>query len=341
MTVRIYSSTDASAPTLTGVVSGAYSSGWAAGTLLNLLDKILVAGYGSKTAAGWTLSFTGTSKGVFRQGSGCQFYLRVLDDGSPTAGAREAVVRGYEAMSDVDTGTGSNSTGFPASATATNYLRKSDTLDATPRSWVCYADNKTFYLYIDTGFSTRYYTGLEFGNFYSLVPGDAYNCMIVGRSVSAATDNPATNDNIDKLATGVSAMSVIPGHWIARGYSQVGVPINFTHGGAPFCIVSSTTAGWGDGNMKLPFPNPADNKVYIMRKYIVDITTTPLNGIRGYYRGHWGSIISNTLMPASYQWSGTGTLAGKTFAALGMGGPSPQFSPGAGRIILETSDTWE
>jgi hypothetical protein len=46
MTVRIYRSTDGSAPVLTGQ----------AGKLTDLLDAILVNGYGSKTAAGWTIN---------------------------------------------------------------------------------------------------------------------------------------------------------------------------------------------------------------------------------------------------------------------------------------------
>ncbi|MGE3907973.1 MAG: hypothetical protein AB7K36_01385, partial [Chloroflexota bacterium] len=55
-TTRIYRSTDSGAPVLTGQ----------AGSLLNLLDKCLVDGYGSKAAAGWSRPYTGTNKTAYR-----------------------------------------------------------------------------------------------------------------------------------------------------------------------------------------------------------------------------------------------------------------------------------
>src|SRR5262249_23581766 len=134
MTMRIYKSTDASAPTLQGIVGGAYSSGWADGSLLQLLRKVLVTGYGSKTAAGWWQTFQGTSEGVFQQGAGCSFYLHVLDDGSMTAGAREANMYGSENQTAISTSTAK----FPTTSQVTNGIlfRKSDTADTTVRQWI-------------------------------------------------------------------------------------------------------------------------------------------------------------------------------------------------------------
>jgi hypothetical protein len=57
MTVRVYRSTDASAPVLTGQV----------GSLTALLDAILVNGYGALTAAGWTIAQTTTNKRGYKQ----------------------------------------------------------------------------------------------------------------------------------------------------------------------------------------------------------------------------------------------------------------------------------
>ena len=60
-----------------------------------------------RLAAGWTKPFVGTNKAAFKQGTGANdFYVRILDDGSGTGGAKEALARGFETMSDVDTGTG-------------------------------------------------------------------------------------------------------------------------------------------------------------------------------------------------------------------------------------------
>jgi hypothetical protein len=57
MTVRVYRSTDASAPVLTGQV----------GSLTALLDAVLVNGYGALSAAGWTIAQTTTNKRGYKQ----------------------------------------------------------------------------------------------------------------------------------------------------------------------------------------------------------------------------------------------------------------------------------
>ena len=73
MTVRVYSSTDASAPVLTGQV----------GSLIAVLDACLVNGYGTKTAAGWTKPFADASNtAVYRSGSGSRAFFRFFDDGT-------------------------------------------------------------------------------------------------------------------------------------------------------------------------------------------------------------------------------------------------------------------
>lgn len=97
MSVTYFSSGDAGAPVLTGQ----------AGSLITLLDALLVGtsgiAYGSKPSAGWTKAFSGTNKAVYQTpDSGC--YYRVMHDGSQgAASTREAVVRGAESATDVDT----------------------------------------------------------------------------------------------------------------------------------------------------------------------------------------------------------------------------------------------
>src|SRR5690606_2349611 len=91
-----YKSTDASAPAPTGQL----------GSLIALLDAILVTGYGSTPGAGWTEAFSGSDKAAYRMGSGrSQMYVRIDDSGPGGQGPREARINGFEAMTDVDTGT--------------------------------------------------------------------------------------------------------------------------------------------------------------------------------------------------------------------------------------------
>src|SRR4051812_21450587 len=176
MPVTVYRSTDPSAPVLDGL----------AGSLVNLLDKCLVAGYGAKAAAGWTKPFTGTNTAVFRQGGGNSFYLDVADNGPGVATTQEARLRGYEAMTAVATGTGP----FPTVALAANglFIRKSAAAAATARVWTLIADDRTFYLFIQSGDVAGQWWGFNFGDFYSYVTGtDNYRTMIIGR----ATENNA------------------------------------------------------------------------------------------------------------------------------------------------------
>lgn len=73
MAVTKYMSSDSGAPIMNGTQ----------GSLVNVLDAILVNGYGSKSPAGWTKPFSGTSKAVYRNSplTGTGTYYRVYDNG--------------------------------------------------------------------------------------------------------------------------------------------------------------------------------------------------------------------------------------------------------------------
>src|SRR4029077_17944641 len=157
-----------------------------AGDLVNVLDKCLVAGYGSKTGAGWSKPFTGTNAAVFRQGAGNQMYLDVNDNSPGAATAQEARVRGYETMSAVATGTGP----FPTVAQSANglFVRKSAAASGTARVWCVIADDRTFYLLIQSGDVAGQWYGVAFGDYYSFVTGtDNYRTMIIARNLEAST----------------------------------------------------------------------------------------------------------------------------------------------------------
>ena len=91
MTVTVYSSTDTSAPTLNNLK----------GSLVALLDAVLVNGYGTQSAAGWSIAYTASSGRVYRQGTGNQYYLRV-DDTYPGSASQP----GYALVNGLTTTTG-------------------------------------------------------------------------------------------------------------------------------------------------------------------------------------------------------------------------------------------
>jgi hypothetical protein len=328
MTVRLYKSTDASAPSLTGQV----------GSLIALLDACLVNGYGAQSAAGWTKPYTGTNKAIFRMGTtgNTGFYLNVQDNAPGTGGAKEARVWGYEVATAQDTGTGQ----FPtvAQVTTGSIIRKSNTADATARAWYLIADSSCFHLFVETGdwVSPTYAMSFSFGDFFSYKSGDAYNCAIMSR----LTEN--TTSGFDWLPIVQGLYSIIngglPGHYLARHWTQTGGSVNFgkTTSGLGIQSQASTQSTYypiGDAALLgITYPNGPDGGLLL-----APLQIGHNSGLRGYVKGLWAPCHA---MPLSHgdTFSGTGNMTGKTFLALNI--RAPGTSDLTGQMIIETSDTW-
>lgn len=318
-----YRSTDASAPVLTGT----------AGDMVNLLDKILVSGYGSKAAAGWTKPYTGTNKAVFRPGAGTQFYLRVLDDGSLTGGARDCGARGYESMSDVDTGTNP----FPTVAQLTNGVnfRKSSSADATARAWVAFADSRTFYLFIisnDTNATTQYVLN-AFGDFYSYNPADAYNCLIMGSNAfSASALNMTISNDGDKItsATQGGGSGARTGKYKARLSAGTGSSTQWSAKGAGSLTSTGGTTQSTALLGVLAYPNTADGGLYLHPVWVMDDTTPDV--VHGEMRGFFHQCHPISFFGDGDTFGGAGNYTGKTFKTI-------KPTPNSGLYVIETSNT--
>lgn len=178
MTVTVYRSDDAGAPTLTA----------ADGALVGLLDAVLVNGYGAKAAAGWTKEFSGTNQAIYRNattagGTGCFFQI---DDSPATMGESSS----FQHKSKITGAT--NMTGFgahtePFGAPTNNYLAKSaSSVTTETRSWVIVADQHTvvFMSRQDIGANTSaissadFYTPFYFGDMAKWVAGQV-NCSLI------------------------------------------------------------------------------------------------------------------------------------------------------------------
>lgn len=164
---KIYMSSDANAPVMSGTL----------GSLVNVLNKCLVAGYGDKSPAGWTMPFVNVegTKACFRNNAttGTGFFLQV----DHSLNATTPTVKAFENMSDVDTGT--------YNFTSVNYTFKtSSTSGTTARPWILIADDRFFYLFCAatiTAFpiiaTTRSCAYLLFGDIVSLYPDDGFPCV--------------------------------------------------------------------------------------------------------------------------------------------------------------------
>ena len=353
MTVRIYQSTDASAPVLTGTV----------GALTALLDAVLVNGYGSKTAAGWSIAYTTTNKRVYTMASGGTGFSVYIDDTGPGAGAaREARATGFEVPSGLGTGTGQ----FPTAAQSTIgigavVIRKSTTADSTARPWFIVADGHTFYLFADTGDFTGPSQGLPFyfGDFFSYSPTDSYNCAIIGRMLenTGASNNGTMNGlssaNIETFSqlntiSSTPMAQTINGHFVVRNFNGVGGSLPC--GKHSDCFKKGVSGGggsnmgrdgyWSSSNADaagaFPYPAPPNAGLFCSPVWLHH------GGFpRGYLKGLWDPLHYLALNHWD-TFSGSGNMAGKSLIAVNIPGVQAgnSFVAGLAQCVVEYSDTW-
>ena len=318
MAVTLYTSDDVGAPVLRGGT---------AGDLIALLDACLVTGYGDRPAAGWTKPFVGTNKAVFKTGVGSNgFNLRVDDSQTITTSApRWARAVGYEAMTDVDTGTGK----FPSDTQLAGGLywhtsQAAASAAATPIPWTVVADHKFMYLWLNSFpqnsssmAPTPYYQcTFCFGDTNPFKAGDQWATLIAG-AVSAAA--PGADSGV---LGGSAISSARAGLFFARSHTGAGGSI---YGG--WCSdhnKGNTT--WGSGN--LSYPNPTDGGVYLAPVWIHE-PGNPGTG-RGTVPGLWAPCH---YMPFGQgdTFDGQGDLVGRRFKAR---------SAYSVQVVVEVSDTW-
>jgi len=164
-----------------------------------------------RSPAGWSKPFSVTNKAAYQStdpGS-TQLYLRVDD-----TEALYSNVRGYENLTDIDTGTGL----FPTTAQQANYWwNKSNIAGSSPREWTLVADSAMLF-FIPCAHSSYPNAGHlnYFGDFSAYSPADAYNCMIVGhtggKSGDVATNHVGTglqNRIVARSASGAAGAVVV------------------------------------------------------------------------------------------------------------------------------------
>lgn len=317
MTVRVYRSTDSSAPVLTGQV----------GSLVTLLDAVLVNGYGAKSAAGWTKPYSGTNKAVYRNNSttGTGSYLRV--DDNITSYAYRAYVNGFAAMTGVDTGTDA----FPSSTLTYSVWGKSATQDATARPWVIVADKFRFYIFVRGSENGSDWANGFFGDIISYKAADAYRAMLACRY---------STSGVSSLTYQYDELGYMISHSMGfAGRNSTSLPRDHTGGGSPrtaathtdaFKVLgpaSSNASAFWAGSAGMPYPAGVNNGIFVAPVWVHH----PTSIVRGHMPGLWAPLHNRG--PADGDtFSGTGALAGKTFEVFNI------YS--LGQLVVETSDTW-
>ena len=284
---------------------------------------------------GWVEVQTGTNQRDYKQGPGSNSMIVSINDNGPnvTALGKEARAKGFE----TSTGLGAGTNQFPTTAqgvagtAGSVVIRKSNTLDTAPRSWIVIADQRMWYLLILTNDVANVYSGSAFGEFYSLITNDPGRCVLIGR---AAENNAA-------MATTTEVLSNL----ITTGGANAGF-FHFCPRDAQGTLSSTGLGKMGDFNLfsgagaaiqlgnsgSLAFPNPVDNKVYMAPMWLAQ--TAGGTFFRGRMRGmyQWGHAVA--VVSDGDTFTGSGDLAGKTFLIIKSGPISDIY-------VFEVSDTWE
>ncbi len=317
MTVRVYRSTDASAPQLTGT----------AGSLIAVLSGCLVNGYGAQVSSGWTIAYSGTNLAAYRAPTGNRRYLYVSD-----ISTIEGRIIGFEEMTSIAAGTGA----FPTTSQLSGGLFfAKGAAGAVARPWMLIATDTCFYLIADGTVAagldlaaniTFGQSFMFFGDFISNRPSDAYNTALIVNRVGTGTAAAGSAGTIIQTTyTGIT------GHYMARPYTQIGTSTLFgkSHRGA---ICAGLTIGRDGGD----FPDPMTGNMNLSYIDIWEQTGGSAAQVsrRGRLPGIWAPL--HTLPAASGDvFAGSGDLAGKTFTMINL------FNGGtSGRTAFEISDTW-
>jgi hypothetical protein len=220
---------------------------------------------------GWGSPFSGANRAVYRSQdvTGSRLFLRIDDAGlesdvSYGGGPRTALAQMWEVLNDLDNGTGK----------AQTYWRKAHNESVTTRPWILIGDTKRFWLAVN--WSENYpnrYLPYFFGDIPSFKPGDAYGTVIAGYdTLTYNWNDPAFSQVLDTVhAVGTAVGN--SGIWLARSYTQLGGAVNAQWVSAP-----AYTGGTGMGATGLPYPNPADNGLYVMPLMVQEKTGPSLRG---------------------------------------------------------------
>ncbi len=281
---------------------------------------------------GWTKAYTGTNKTAYRQPtSGANgFYMRVDDTGTT-----DAQFRGYETMSDVDTGTGLFPTTSQMALGSGAYLYKAS---GTGRPWRAFSDGKLLYLFTQptaTSWGANNVSSMVFGDFQSNVAADTYNTVCCGHSGASSTG--ASSSHHFSYVQNYDAPGNANKHYIARPYSQSGTALDAPKSianwswGANSSLYGNSAAGFG--GIGPAYPDVVVGGAVLTRPFLIEQRSR-----RGTLQGVWawchnsGGAIGDTFSGQS-----GGELEGKTFEMIFCAsGSGYQY----GVWCMETSDDW-
>jgi len=278
----------------------------------------------SKVApAGWSKLYSGTNLAAYKiispQGTGC--VLRVDDTGTTVAR-----VRGYEAMSDISTGTGP----FPTTAQQAApglWWSKSNAASAAARPWRIVADDRGVYFFVKNADAAGEHQGNYFGDILSIKSNDPYACALRANSADRSASVSAMSDSLEYADSSQSA----PGLYLARAANTLGGAL--AHYQDPVMSVGLPLTHV-TGSVGFTYPSPVDNGLML-----TPVTLYSAQGYRGYYPGvRYSPQLTNTAFSTGDEVAGSGDMAGKRVTVTKLGAPAA--GAGQGVVFVDYLSDW-
>lgn len=278
---------------------------------------------------GWEKKFSGTNKAVYRSTdpAGSGFCLRVDD-----AGTTSARVRGFESMTDVDTGSGP----FPTDAQANGggYQPKSYAANANAARYDIAADSRMVLLAVGAGASSNA-TWISspmrgFGDTIALAPGgDGFAVVCSCSFFNDVQNNYFAFGAMDNWAQGTA------GVYMARALSGIGGS-QYT-GVRPYAGSANAVSG-ADLTMG-SFPSVVDGELKYSRRYVS--ASSDNTAPRAIVPGLLSIPQSGVFGPLSPRdtLNGTGDMAGRTLLALATNNAGQSTVP-AGIYLVDITGPW-
>lgn len=266
---------------------------------------------------GWEKAFSGTNKAVYRSTdvAGTRMYLRVDDTGTTVARCK-----GFESMTDVDTGVGGS---FPTEAQVAGGTQwpKSGAADATARDWIVFGDSRSFYFH-PKPYTTSYNWALTcfFGDVLATKSPDAWACL------HAAPVSGVTNTGVGSSSDLSYTVNAPVECWFPRSYTGVGGAVQ---GARSFALlVRPESSVYSGAVASMPYPNLGDNGLYLSR-----MTLGETGNFRGWLPGYYASPqdIPTTAFAHREIVAGVEALPGRRLSAL----KTPR-----GWVFVDVSGPW-
>lgn len=292
------------------------ATGVANGTATGTITAIM------STPTGWTKAFSGTNKAAYHSTTSITgYYLRIDDSGAYSTGQP---VRGYESMTDIDTGTAP----FPTTSQQATFNWRRSEHSSGDRQWVLVADDKFFYLFVKNNNSANNFSPMTFGDFSSFDALDDSACLLTAANTStpANTYFKPFSELVQQLTPTYSSLY----KYVAREYGASAGAIGAYAACMSFVNYSISIAG----NIFTDSACISGGWLIARSGFICDVGAS--KRLRGMFPGFYQSFIRpDGLMSNIFE---TVTIDGKIYIAVKVISYSPHTGDMTEAVLLDLGD---